>query len=211
VVTRHSGRVQQSRAEEWTYLVRELDDDGIATLEGHLSGFGAGVEVDEQALPDGAMSHALEAEREALGPVQIRLGMDGRLHGLSTQQLDRSLPHELLAMRVPATPIRPGELWPEMALVRAFSELVPIDLQIEVRGEAQVVGLSDRGGVTTVEMSSQGSVRTTDGPSVSVRSTCRWDADRGLLVHRAAEARFAPVERDPIREPGVLSMELTLI
>lgn len=202
------GRVS-SRAEEWAWLVRDVDRDGVATLEGRLGGFGGGVMVDGTPLPDDTLATAMAVERaRADRVVTLRIGLEGRLVHIDAMPFADALAHRLLALRVPVVPVAPHDEWPLPGLLRPFRALLPADAEVSSHAVGRLVELSavDTRVVATIETT--GSLRTTAGPAVHVTGTARWDAGRGGVLHREISARFTPSVPDPDANPGALSVTL---
>ncbi len=205
VMQRDTPRVQVQRAEEWTWLVRGIDGQGHALLEGRLTGLGAGVDIDDEPMPDDLLNAALSAEQQAEAPVTMRMGIDGRLHDLDATGFSASLPHRLLAQVLPGHAVLPGDPWSDTALPRAFTDLFPIDMATRMRGETRFVGV-DPDGVVLLE--SSGHARADGGPAIALRGTTRWDPTLGMLQSRELTAELRPEERDPVRGPGVLRVRV---
>ncbi|MBT3221604.1 MAG: hypothetical protein HN348_21190 [Proteobacteria bacterium] len=213
VVLRRTQGVTVTRAEEWTYLVQELDNDNIATLSGHLTGFGAGAEVHDEPLPEAILAD-LRDEEESLAnrEATIRISMDGRLLWCSETDFARSLPHRLLALRLPTIPVVPHDEWSDPALTRLFASLLPLDLDIAVDGSARLMELHHHNEITMATIETQGSVRTQPGgPSLFFTGSALWDAERGIMAERTLESRFQPTITDPVKNPGLLRLTLTLV
>ncbi len=212
LMTRRSGPIEVRRVEEWSYLVRELGRDGVAHLHGRLTGLGAQVEVHDRLLPAPSVDEPLQAERAAAPGIELRLAMDGRILSCSASGFADRLPHLLLGLRLPADSILAGDEWADAALVRPFRDLLPVRLPVTSDGRSQVVGLQGHEGQTLARIESHGWVRAPgDGPSLALRGSSAWNADRGILETRRLDVTFLPDSADPVRDPGTLRCELFLV
>jgi hypothetical protein len=209
VVVRSTAGIIISRAEQWTYRVRDLDRNDIATLEGRLTAFGAGVEVDGDELPAAWLETPSAQERtRSASPVTFRMGMDGRLSDLSVTDIDRALPHQMLGLRVPTTPVLPYDEWSDLGIARPFTRLLPPRFDPRVQGSARLVELHHRGAGTRAAIDGRGSIRVTAGPSITITTSASWDADHGVLAERDQTVRFLPTVADRVRDPGELTLTL---
>jgi len=190
------------RVEEWTYQVRALADDGVASLDGRLTGLGGGVEVDGEEVP---LAVGDQSSEESVG---LRLSMDGRLVWCGRRAFDRALPHRGLALRLPSLAVLPFDEWPDPGLARPFASLLPLDLDVEVEGSSRLVALARHGATTLATVDSRGMVSVRGGPRVSLSGTASWDAERGVLVRRQLTARYLSSRPGPGQDPGVLELEL---
>ena len=213
VILRRTQEVSVSRAEEWTYVVQELDNSNVATLAGHLSGFGAGAEVRDEPLPEAILLELRDKEElRANRPITIRISMDGRLLWCSEQDFARSLPHRLLALPLPTIPVVAHDEWSDPALARVFAALLPLDLDIAVDGSARLMELHHHNEVTMATIETLGAVRTQPGgPSIFFTGSSLWDAERGIMAQRTLESRFQPSIPNPVINPGLLRLTLTLV
>jgi len=203
-----AGRIA-SRAEEWSWLVREVDLDGVATLEGRLTGFGGGVSDDGVPRSDDELATALAVERaRADRVVTLRMGLDGGLVHLDAMAFDEALPHRVFALRVPSVPVAPHDEWPLPGLMRPFQGLVPGDVDATTHGVGRLVELSAEDGRVVATIETTGSTRAAAGPAVHVSGTARWDTGRGGVLAREVVARFTPSAPDPHANPGTLSVTL---
>jgi hypothetical protein len=212
VVRRASAGVDISRAEEWSYLVRDLDADGVATLEGRLTGFGTGAEVEGTSVPDERMESGRATERERMAaPITLRLGMDGRLVACSAATFSDSLVHCMLGLRIPPIRVLPHDEWAIPGLAQPFADLLPPDLELDVECTARLMELHHRDEALAAEIETTGALRARGGPAVHLSGMASWDAERGVLAHRELQARFTPSTPDPEQNPGILYTELHLV
>ncbi|MBW2255072.1 MAG: hypothetical protein JRI25_10800 [Deltaproteobacteria bacterium] len=212
VVRRTSARMDTSRAEEWSYLVRDLDIDGVATLEGRLTGFGAGASMDGTPVPEEHMGAWQADEQERLAsPVTLRLGLDGHLVACSVTTFSDSLPHRMLGLRIPPVRILPHDEWPIPGLANPFADLLPPEMEVDVACTARLVELHHHDARIAAEIETTGALRVRGGPAVHLSGMASWDAERGVLAHRELQARLTPSTPDPLQNPGILNIELHLV
>lgn len=211
-ITRTAGRVRAIRIEEWTWLVRDLDADAVATLEGRLVGFGSSLRVDDAPLPHDRFEEAEETEERALGPATLRVGMDGRLHACDPSEPMQSLPHRMLALKLPLHPMNLGGAWVEDELIRSLIPLLPPELPVRIEGEARLAEVSAAPEGTLARLETTGALRTPrGGPAIQLQGSVTWSVARGLLDHRLVQLDLLPHDDDPIRGPGTLTVELDRI
>lgn len=191
---------RMGRSEVWTYLVREVDRRGTATLEARRVGLGGGLEGEpgRHPLPSGPRA-------EQLG---LRLTMDGLLEDFHPEGFGAGWPHRALALRLPERPVEIYDEWPDAQLVRAFAGLLPLGDDLELRGSSRLAGLELDQGRHRARLSSEGRIRTEEGLEVRVKGAATWDADRGLLAERSLAAWLQPEPRQ--QEPGRLELRLSL-
>ena len=212
VFSRTIGETTYARIEEWSYVVRGLDRDGIATLAGRLTGFGAEVLVDDESLPESVIQAPLASERDraAIG-VTLRITMDGRLISCSENDFARALPHRLLALRVPVFPVLPTDEWPDPGLANSFAGLLPFNIETELDGSAQLMRVLSKRSMLKAAIESRGSIRVGGNPAVVLGGTATWNASAGALVRRQVDAWFLPSTLDSNDNPGLLQLTTTLV
>jgi len=204
-----SNGVTTSRAEEWSYLVQDVDADGVATLHGHLTGFGAGLHHGDEAVPDEALARARATEERRIDRVvTLRLRMDGRLVDVQAGRFADALPHRLLALRLPPGPVERSAEWPLPDLVRTFAALLPSTAEIESQAMARLLEVHRVEEGVDAEIETTGWVRSPGGPAIHLSGSATWDAMRGGLVRRDLLARLTPSLPDPTRNPGSLHVRI---
>lgn len=181
------GDEQRQREEHWEYLVRSVDEDGVALLEGHLTGLGAQLERSGEALPPPTLDAARleETERLKAATVTLELAMDGRLVSLEGLPWSDSLTHRLLALRLPPDAVEPGDLWPDPVLARPYADLVPMDLDLTVEGEQRFDGFFARDSKPQAHILGVGAVRVDQGPTLRLQGESWWDPHSGRLQERS--------------------------
>lgn len=206
------GRFER-RIERWSWLVRAVDDDGVAALHGRLEGLG-GARSD---VPQPALAPVLERERIARS-ASVRIGTDGRLHPVASRSCDDvglplppcfadQLPHRLLALPLPTHPIEVHDTWPDPELASAFDALLPERVARTQRGTTRVLEIDARErDSATVVLGSVATIRLQEGPTLSIEGQASWDPTRGRLRERTLAA--ALVGASGADAPGRLTVHL---
>jgi hypothetical protein len=211
VIWQASPQESTRRVERWTYLVRDVDPQGIATLEGSLTALGVERILDGQVTPEPLLTLALSEEKERLSQdsARILLAMDGRLVEVTGVSWSDSLSHRLLGLQLSGEGIMEQSSWPDPVLARPYADLLPMSLDVEVSGAHTVAGLYDDQGGLRLSLLSEGLVRSTNGgPQVELEGQSWWDPQTGRLVSRELMAR---VENLSTTDPGTLTIELKLV
>ena len=196
------------RTEQWSYLVREVDSEGMAELEATLVGFGAEFRDADVERNEEALETAIDLERERLSeaPTTFTLSMDGRMEILEGSWADR-VPHRLLGLLLPERELRPGENWSDPAVSRAYADLLPVGMELELSGTHRLEGLYDRDGRIQARIRTQGAVRPVDSTNPGtlwLKGDTWWDLQGGYLAERTMEVSLLGARTD---EPGPLKLE----
>lgn len=199
------------RVERWTYLVREVDPQGVATLEGSLTALGVEHIREGQTTPEPLLALALSEEKARLSQdsVLIELAMDGRLVEVRGLGWSDALSHRLLGLQLSGEGVSDSSTWPDPVLARPYADLLPVSLDVEVSGSQELLGLFDDQGELRVSLASQGLVRSVDdgGPQVRLQGSAWWDPLTGRLVSREL---LVSVAKLGTTDPGTLRIELEL-
>ena len=186
--TQGQQRVEElSRVEHWSYLVRDLDE-GIASLEGRLTAFGAGLTVDGLAVGADqlAAGEAEEIERLSALTVDLALAMDGRVQITSGSWADR-LPHRQLGLTLPEGAVSVGDDWPDPTAARPYADLLPMGLELEISATSRLEDVVLRDGLTQARIVTEGYVRPADTQQtggVFLEGAAWWDLRSGRLLER---------------------------
>jgi hypothetical protein len=203
--------VTNQRAESWRYLVRELNQENVATLEARLTGIGFEAWVDEKPLPEELLELERAKQVRVGATAWLSLSMDGRIVDYHPRDLGNSLPHLLLGLALPERPVQVHDEWHDPVLLRPFSALIPTKLQASHEARARLLELSHDGEHASAAIETTGAVRSHEGgPRLVLSGQSTWDADLGLLRRRVIEARYQPTDDNPITSPGLLTAELDL-
>ncbi|MBN2798909.1 MAG: hypothetical protein JXX28_07145 [Deltaproteobacteria bacterium] len=180
------------RVERWRYLVQAVSGEGVATLAASL------LEVDAGRAGAPPPPEALvDLRRRSAPEATLQLGMNGRLARLPTQELEASLPHRLLALRLPDHPVHLGASWPDLELGSLLASLLPQRLDPHTRSQVHLVqfDLGERG--ATAILRSEIAVSSDAGASLELSGESVWDANRGLLLRRTLAGRSSIGGADP--------------
>jgi hypothetical protein len=194
VIRRAVGRTTMSRVEVWRYTALDLGPDSLVRISGRLVGFGADVTVDGIPLPEAKVRAAREKVRAAT-PAQVDLTMSlaGHITYCSERSFEHSLPHRMLALRLPAAPMLAGEAWSDPTLVVPFANLLPATTPLEADGQTTLDAVAAAPHGWHASLSHTGSVRTpSKGPIVQVNGTTTWETDPGALFTRHLDVRLSP-------------------
>jgi len=188
------------REEHWSYLVRDVDIDGVAYLEGRLTAFGV------EGVAEAAEAVAQEEARLAAEPVGLSLAMDGRLVELHGQGWGDQLVHRLLAVKLSADAVTPGATWEDPAVARPVVDLLPLGLEIALEATQTFEGIYARGGRVQALLRTRAAVSAdrADLPGVWVHGDAWWDLEAGTLASRTLELSLLGHEGG---DPGVLTLE----
>ncbi len=209
--------VVERLAERWTYLVRGVDPAGVAILEATLVGVGGDVRSDSGPLADvdAALSRARGGRTATL-----RIGEDGRLHpfvdggcarvGLPVPPcFEAQLPHRLLALPLPITPVAVHDAWDDGQLCAPFDALLPAEVDRDAVATCRVLEVgAEADGRASVILGSSGVVRPRAGPSLTLEGQTTWDPIRGRLRARVLSATLAGATGPG--SPGRLTASLSL-
>ena len=200
-----SGVDEVLRVERWDYLVREVSDEGVATLEGTLVGLGAEVRREGEAYEAG-LEDARSAEKERLATVTLRLARDGRLVSIEGLDWSDALPHRLLAQKLSTDTVQSGDRWSDPVLARPYATLMPVSLDVTVEGYETFEGLYQVDEVVLAKLSTRGAVKPHElgAPEVWLSGETWWHPVDGVVESRSLSASLGNVRG----EPGELSMKI---
>ena len=197
--TQDQQRVEElARVEHWSYLVRDLDETGVASLEGRLTAFGAGLTVDglEVGADQLAEGEAEEVERLSALTVELALAMDGRAQVTTGSWADR-LPHRQLGLTLPEIPVSVGDAWPDPSAARPYADLLPMGLELEISATSRLEDVVLRDGLTQAKIVTEGYVRPSDtsqAGGVFLDGAAWWDLRSGRLIERTLTLTLSDAE-----------------
>lgn len=175
-IARRQGELERVRVEEWTYAIRDVDADDVATLDARQTG------------------HSGRAHDPA---VTLRLHGDGRLLSCDAVGFERDLVHRGLALPLPTAPIRRGDAWADPFVVRPFLDLFPPGTAAVAHSEARLLEVVRRGERTLATVQTEAALALGAREAIALTGLARWDARRGVLASRELEARVAGGGSDP--------------
>ena len=213
VVEKTTTNALVSRAEQWSYLVRSLDRNNIATLEAHLVGFGAGLTVDNQVVSEPQLAQAIEAEKSRSNqPVQLQIDMNGRLVNLNQSDFARGIPHRMLCLNLPKTPINQNQRWANDEVLQPFVKLLPAQLRTQSSAHSQILALRTTKGRITAVIETSGTVRSEGGDTlIGVMGEAIWNAEHGHLLERTLRITVPDESRMRLANPGSLNIRTQLV
>lgn len=183
------GTNEVSRTEHWSYLVREVDEEGSALLEGRLTGLGALIQ-NEGELARGEGFETLmrnESDRISDSKVWVTLSIDGRILAVDGLDWSEGLVHRALGLNFPADPVEPGSVWPDPESIAPFRSLVPAEVAILPSVQAGVVTIYEDAGGVFADIEMRGSIVAggDDVPKIEMQGEATWDLVLGQLVTRS--------------------------
>ena len=201
-----------SRAVELS-LARSLDRNNIATLEAHLVGFGAGLTVDNQVVSEPQLAQAIEAEKSRSNqPVQLQIDMNGRLVNLNQSDFARGIPHRVLCLNLPKTPINQNQRWANDEVLQPFVKLISRTAANPVFGPPQILALRTTKGRITAVIETSGTVRSEGGDTlIGVMGEAIWNAEHGHLLERTLRITVPDESRMRLANPGSLNIRTQLV
>ncbi|NCG20884.1 MAG: hypothetical protein GWP91_17890 [Rhodobacterales bacterium] len=199
-IKRSGNSLLDERAETWRYTVLSFDEFDVATLEARLIELGLEAEGRESEW---------RRERNRLNQtVTLRLGMDGQLLWCSEPDLMRSMPHRMLAMRLPLGAIAEHDEWPDADLTRPWARLLPAALDLDIQAHTRLVELFQDEIGACAALASEGRIRMGHGgPTLNIIGEARFSTVMGVLLHRHLQARISPADG----LTGALDLTLTRI
>lgn len=195
-----TGQDEVRRSETWRYLVRSIDDSGVYLLEGRLVDLDASISHAGKEVDRSQIQGAVRSESRRLGdqPVTLSLSMDGRIDGVRVESWADSMPHRLLAMKLPEDAVKIGDRWSDPAASRPMGEIIPATERVDFNGTEQLESVrwaQDSSGALGLQTPSawlEASIQTSavvipknsDIPSIDIEGSATWNLDRGLLMRR---------------------------
>lgn len=209
-MVRTAGEVSVTRAEEWSYTARQLDDRGVVHLEGLLRGIGASAQVKNKSLPDHLLAPAREEEiARTVREMEMMLALSGRIQRCSITNFAASLPHRMLGMHLPSLTVRPGDAWSDPALTLPFTSLLPIDLPLRATAATRLESLRTDRGQLLANLTHRGELLSTvEGPRLDIDGRTVWNATEGTLRDRRLTVRYRPIHHPSDHPPGTLVIML---
>lgn len=188
------------REEHWTYLVRDVDAEGVAYLEGRLTAFGV------QGVEDADEAREAEEARLAEAPVGLSLAMDGRVVDLHGQSWGDQLVHRVLAVKLADVAVTVGDSWEDPAVVRPLVDVLPVGVDVALEASQTFEGLYARGGRVQARVRTRAALSAdrAELPGIWVQGDAWWDLQAGQLASRTLELSLLGQDGG---DPGVLTLE----
>jgi hypothetical protein len=186
------------REEDWRYLVRSIDDQGTYTLEGQLEDLRSSVLVEGEPIAADRLAPMLAQERARLdaSPLGLHLSLDGRIDHIDAPSWSDTIPHRMLALRLPSEALEPGSRWDDNETARSFARLSTWGVKLDVAGTHRLDELTWhrsplgplRPGQPSLAASihTEAMVRPEDARVVmlEIQGTALWDLESGRLHAR---------------------------
>jgi hypothetical protein len=193
------GQGEVGREEHWTYLVKDVDAQGVALLEGRLTGFGALVVSGSDPVDTPLLHTVVAEERERMegSRVWIRLSPSGQIQSIEGLSWEQSLSHGLLGLSFRNRAVSPGEAWPDPGMLAPLLNLISPRVAVLPKGTQTLVDLGTESRPAT-RIQSEGSLVLggEDTPALSVSGVADWDLQQGALVSRRMVLSLRQYESD---------------
>jgi hypothetical protein len=193
------GQEEVGREEHWTYLVKEVSPQGVALLEGRLTGFGALYASEDGRLSSELLDPIVAIERKKMedARVWIRLSRSGQIQSIEGLPWQQTLCHGLLGLVFPLNPIEPGDGWSDPAMLAPFLNLVSPRVAVIPVGKQVLMDLGTRTREET-RVLSEGSLILggEDVPSLALSGEALWDLQQGALNSRRLNLSLRQYDAD---------------
>jgi hypothetical protein len=193
------GQEEVGREEHWSYLVKDVDPQGLTLLEGRLTGFGT-MYRSEGGVIDRTVIDAAEAKERARlesARVWVRLSQDGQVQGVEGLSWEDSLSHTLLGLGVQKNEVSPGDVWSDPAMIFPYLNLVSSRVAVLPSGSQALMSL---GGEDTqfAEIQSEGSLVLGDEevPHLTLKGEVLWDLQQGTIESRQIVLSLSQYDSD---------------
>jgi len=205
-----NGEDETVRQEHWTYLVRDVDDFGVFTLQGVLTAFGVNSRINGVETEPANINSAAESELERLSALEVTIGlsMDGRISWIEGLPWADNFPHTLIGLPMPLVTVEPGAIWSDPTGLRPITGIFPGDLALEVIEEHQFESLVRIDDELVANVVTEGVVQSQEllVPVIRVQGSSDWSLTRGLLMSRS----WVVVLDDPERRLSEASRKLEI-
>jgi hypothetical protein len=181
------GEEEVGREEHWSYLVKEVDAEGVTLLEGRLTGFGSMYRGQTGVVERALIEEAEDQERTRLegARVWVRLSQDGQVQGVEGLSWEDSLSHTLLGLGIQKNAVSPGDTWSDPAMIFPFLNLVSSRVAVLPSGTQSLLNLGSQESVFA-DIQSEGSLvlGDEDVPHLVLQGQVRWDLQQGVIDSR---------------------------
>ena len=193
------GQDEVGREEHWTYLVREVNPQGVALLEGRLTGFGALFASEEGRLSSAILDPIVSLERKTMedARVWIRLSQSGQIQSIEGLSWEQTLSHTLLGLAFPGKTVGPGKEWSDPAMLSPLLNLVSPRVAVMPVGKQVLMDLGTRKRVSA-RVLSEGSLVLggEDVPALALSGESFWDLEHGALISRQLNLSLRQYDAD---------------
>ena len=186
------------RTEHWNYLVKSVDDQGVAILEGRLTAFGALVLENGTAVSSADLVDVEEAEKKRLADVRVwvTLSSDGHVQAVDGLDWEDAFLHHQLGFALPRQAVQPGVRWKDPVTLIPLINLLPPEVAVLPKAEAVLEGFLNQDGQHFALIQTQGSIVAGDKdvPQLTVSTEVQWDLNAGALATRKTTATLQQYE-----------------
>lgn len=193
------GQEEVGREEHWSYLVKEVDTQGVTLLEGRLTGFGTMYRSQGVVIDQAMIDRAEDQERARLEGLRVwvRLSQDGQVQGVEGLPWEDSLSHTLLGLGVQNNAVSPGDVWSDPAMIFPFLNLVSSRVAVLPSGSQSLKYL---GGEDTpfASIQSEGSLvlGNEEVPQLVLHGEVLWDLQQGVMESRQMVLSLSQYDSD---------------
>ncbi len=181
----------------WRYQVRELLPSGQYLLQATPLAVGIASSRSEDATRP--LERALGARHQAT--TTFRLDLDGRVLDAPGDDFSARIPHLLLGMKLPSSPVLPGASWSDPALAALLAPVFPTHMSLTSEGTT-----SWQAGRQVVELRHDARASLPEGgPALLATGSSRWDTNQGHLLERRLHLELVPSDTN---QPGTLELLL---
>jgi hypothetical protein len=193
------GQEEVGREEHWSYLVKEVDTQGVTLLEGRLTGFGTMFQSQGTVTDQAMIDRAEGQERARLESIRVwvRLSQDGQVQGVEGLPWEDSLSHTLLGLGVQKNAVSPGDVWSDPAMVFPFLNLVSSRVAVLPSGSLSLKDLGDQD-TPFAKIISEGSLvlGNEEVPHLVLHGEVLWDLQQGVLESRQIVLSLSQYDSD---------------
>jgi len=179
---------ETSRTELWTYLVREVSPDGVALLQGRVSGLGVLLSRKAAPVSNWELEPLEEKEKERLGELTawISLTDEGQLQSVDGLTWSDALVHRTLALSFPRQPLSVGDSWEDPSSLSSFVELVPPEVAILPESQSTLLSMNSTGDTVLAAVETNGQIVAggEEVPRLTLEASTVWDLAKGVLSSR---------------------------
>ena len=181
----------------WRYQVRELLPSGQYLLQ--ATPLAVGIASSRAADATASLERALDDRHQQAAT--FRLDLDGRVLDAPGEDFSARIPHLLLGMKLPSTPVLPGASWTDPALAALLAPVFPTHMSLTTDATTtwqtgrQIVELHHEARASLPE----------GGPALLATGRSEWDTNEGRLRKRHLHLELVPSDGS---HPGTLELLL---
>jgi len=180
------------RTEHWNYLVKTVDDQGVALLEARLTAFGALVLENGSPVSTEELADAQESEKKRLSEarVWVTLSTDGHVQAVDGVDWEDALLHHQLGFALPLHAVKPGLRWKDPVTLAPLVNLLPPEVAVLPKTDAVLERFLYKEGTHLALIDMKGSIVAGDKdvPQLTVSTELHWDMNAGAMAYRKTTA-----------------------